>query len=67
MVPQEWAKEVTRLLPAGRLAVVEESGHMVPYRQAHPLAGLVTGFLAHECVAAGAGGRTGPPEQGPAG
>ncbi|MBD0421352.1 alpha/beta hydrolase [Streptomyces sp. TRM S81-3] len=63
MVPQEWAEEVTRLLPAGRLAVVEDSGHMVPYRQAHALAGLVVDFLAHECAAAGAGGRAGPREQ----
>ncbi|MGW3173412.1 alpha/beta fold hydrolase [Streptomyces sp. NPDC001153] len=66
MVPQEWAEEVTRLLPAGRLAVVEKSGHMVPYRQAHSLVRLVTDFLAHTCAAAGAGGGTGPREQRPA-
>ncbi|GEC02367.1 alpha/beta hydrolase [Streptomyces spinoverrucosus] len=59
MVPQEWAEEVTRLLPAGRLAVVEKSGHMVPYRQAHALAGLVTDFLTHAFPAAGAGGMSG--------
>ncbi|WP_433447174.1 alpha/beta fold hydrolase [Streptomyces sp. CA-142005] len=63
MVPQEWAEEVTRLLPAGRLAMVERSGHMVPYRQPHSLAALVTDFLAHECAAAGAGDRPGSQEQ----
>ncbi|MFF3916930.1 hypothetical protein ACFYZB_26250 [Streptomyces sp. NPDC001852] len=30
MVPEECAEEVTRLLPAGRLAVVEQSGHVNP-------------------------------------
>jgi pimeloyl-ACP methyl ester carboxylesterase len=63
MVPQEWADEATRLLPAGRLAVVKNSGHMVPYRQPHALAGLVTDFLAHECAAAGTDGGTGPQAQ----
>ncbi|MEU6669093.1 alpha/beta hydrolase [Streptomyces sp. NPDC046727] len=63
MVPQEWAEEATRLLPAGRLAVVENSGHMVPYRQAQALAGLVTDFLARECAADGTGGAAGPHER----
>ncbi|OIJ98501.1 alpha/beta fold hydrolase [Streptomyces monashensis] len=66
MVPQEWAEEATGLLPAGRLAVVGNSGHMVPCRQAHALAGLVTDFLAHLGAATGAGDRTGPQEQRPA-
>jgi pimeloyl-ACP methyl ester carboxylesterase len=66
MVPQEWAEEVTRLLPAGRLAVVEKPGHMVPYRRPHALAGLVTDFLAHACAVGGADGTTGQREQRPA-
>ncbi|MGW7820484.1 alpha/beta fold hydrolase [Streptomyces puniciscabiei] len=65
MVPQEWAEEVTRLLPAGRLAVVEKSGHMVPYRQARALARLVTEFIAHARVDTGADGRAGPQERRP--
>ncbi|CAL9657575.1 2-succinyl-6-hydroxy-2,4-cyclohexadiene-1-carboxylate synthase [Streptomyces sp. enrichment culture] len=60
MVPQQWAEEVTRLLPAGRLTVVEQSGHMVPYRQAHALAGLVSDFL----VPQGPGATTGLPDEG---
>ncbi|SPE63921.1 N-formylmaleamate deformylase [Streptomyces netropsis] len=63
LVPQGWAEEVTWLLPAGRLAVVEGSGHMVPYRQPHALAGLVTEFLAHEFAAAGGEDEAGPQEQ----
>ncbi|MFI2200408.1 alpha/beta fold hydrolase [Streptomyces sp. NPDC020192] len=60
LVPQEWAEEVTRLLPAGRLAVVPESGHMVPYRRPRALAALVRYFLAQDQVTAArarAGGR----------
>ncbi|WP_171109253.1 MULTISPECIES: alpha/beta hydrolase [unclassified Streptomyces] len=60
MVSQQWAEEVTRLLPAGRLAVMEQSGHMVPYRQAHALAGLVSDFLVPE----GPGARTGLLDEG---
>ncbi|WP_063739365.1 alpha/beta fold hydrolase [Streptomyces iakyrus] len=66
LVPQEWAEEVTRLLPAGRLAVVAHVGHMVPYRRPQELAGLVTDFLAHEVPARGAGDETGPEESGAA-
>ena len=58
LVPQEWAEEVTRLLPAGRLAVVPESGHMVPYRQPDALAVLVRNFLAQERLTADGRGRT---------
>ncbi|MFC7328252.1 alpha/beta fold hydrolase [Marinactinospora rubrisoli] len=60
LVPQEWAEEVTRLLPEGRLAVVPDAGHMVPYRRPDALAELVTGFLAG-LAPAGGGTR---PEQG---
>lgn len=55
LVPQEWAEEVTRLLPAGRLAVVPDSGHMVPYRQPQALARLVNDFLADDIVSTRAG------------
>ncbi|WP_158716113.1 alpha/beta fold hydrolase [Streptomyces sp. NRRL B-24720] len=55
LVPQEWAEEVTRFLPAGRLAVVPKSGHMVPYRRPGLLARLVTEFLAHDLGAIGSG------------
>lgn len=48
LVPQEWAEEATRLLPAGRLAVVSGSGHMVPHRRPDELAELVSAFLARE-------------------
>ncbi|MEU0671053.1 alpha/beta hydrolase [Streptomyces lavendulocolor] len=58
LVSQEWAEEVTRLLPAGRLAVVPDAGHMVPYRQPHELAGLVSDFLAAEGAALGGGDKT---------
>ncbi|UQA97109.1 alpha/beta fold hydrolase [Streptomyces halobius] len=50
LVPQERAEEVTRLLPVGRLSVVPDSGHMVPYRRPHALAGLVGDFLTHAGV-----------------
>lgn len=43
--PRSGRRRWTRLLPAGRLAVVANAGHMAPYRQPHALAGLVTDFL----------------------
>ncbi|GAU69331.1 putative hydrolase [Streptomyces sp. NBRC 110611] len=67
MVPQDWAEEVTRLLPAGRLAVVPDAGHMVPYRRPHALAGLVDDFLTHECEGGGAGDGTRPGDRRAAG
>ncbi|TDD41486.1 alpha/beta hydrolase [Nonomuraea terrae] len=45
MVPQAWAEEVTRLLPRGRLVVMEGLPHMVPYRDPRGLAREVTAFL----------------------
>ncbi|GAA5037850.1 alpha/beta hydrolase [Thermocatellispora tengchongensis] len=45
MVPQSWAEEVTRLLPYGRLVVMDGLPHMTPYRDPEGLARLVTGFL----------------------
>lgn len=63
LVPQEWAEEVTRLLPAGRLAVVPKAGHMVPYRRPQELAELVTDFLDQELPAVAAGDETGQKER----
>jgi pimeloyl-ACP methyl ester carboxylesterase len=45
MVSQAWAEEVTRLLPYGRLSVMEGLPHMVPYRDPHGLAREVAAFL----------------------
>jgi pimeloyl-ACP methyl ester carboxylesterase len=46
MVPQSWAEEVTRLLPDGRLRVIEGAPHMIPYRAPRRLADETLGFLA---------------------
>jgi pimeloyl-ACP methyl ester carboxylesterase len=45
MVPQAWAEEVTRLLPYGRLVVMDGLPHMTPYRAPRRVAALVEGFL----------------------
>ncbi|UBU18614.1 alpha/beta fold hydrolase [Nonomuraea gerenzanensis] len=45
MVSQAWAEEVTRLLPRGRLVVMEGLPHMVPYRDPRGLAREVAAFL----------------------
>ncbi|WP_109524988.1 alpha/beta fold hydrolase [Nocardia aurea] len=45
MVSQVWAEEVTRLLPHGRLSVMDGLPHMVPYRDPHGLAREVATFL----------------------
>ncbi|WP_043636562.1 alpha/beta fold hydrolase [Nonomuraea candida] len=45
MVSQSWAEEVTRLLPRGRLVVMDGLPHMVPYRDPGGLAREVTAFL----------------------
>ncbi len=45
MVSQAWAEEVTRLLPYGRLKVMDGLPHMTPYRAPHDLARIVAGFL----------------------
>jgi pimeloyl-ACP methyl ester carboxylesterase len=46
LCPPDWAEEVTRLLPAGRLATVPRVPHMIPFRAPDALSGLITGFLA---------------------
>ncbi|MBF8191400.1 alpha/beta hydrolase [Nonomuraea sp. K274] len=45
MVGQAWAEQVTRLLPRGRLTVMDGLPHMVPYRDPRGLAREVTAFL----------------------
>jgi pimeloyl-ACP methyl ester carboxylesterase len=45
IVPQEWAEEVTRLLPHGRLATVPNSPHMVPFRASDELGLIIQDFL----------------------
>ncbi|MFC7109864.1 alpha/beta fold hydrolase [Nonomuraea rubra] len=45
MVSQAWAEEVTRLLPRGRLVVMDGLPHMVPYKDPRGLAREVGAFL----------------------
>ncbi|MFI6452716.1 alpha/beta fold hydrolase [Streptosporangium amethystogenes] len=45
MVSQEWAEQVTRLLPGGRLVVMDGLAHMVPYLDPQGLSQIVAGFL----------------------
>ncbi|MFB4268612.1 alpha/beta fold hydrolase [Nonomuraea sp. GTA35] len=45
MVSQAWAEEVTRLLPRGRLVVMDGLPHMVPYKDPEGLAREVAAFL----------------------
>jgi pimeloyl-ACP methyl ester carboxylesterase len=45
VVPLSVAERCVEAAPAGRLAVVEDSGHLVPYDQPAELAALVRGFL----------------------
>lgn len=50
MVPQAWAEEVTRLLPYGRLVVMDGLPHMTPYRDPRGVARTVAGFLSEVAV-----------------
>jgi len=45
LCPQDWAEEVARLAPAGRLAVIPEAAHAAHYSHARELAVLVRAFL----------------------
>lgn len=45
IVPQDWAEEVTRLLPDGRLVVIPGAAHAVIYDAAPRLAPMVKEFL----------------------
>jgi pimeloyl-ACP methyl ester carboxylesterase len=51
---QEWAEQFTRLLPDGRLVVVEGAAHNVHYTAPHLTARLVHAFLEGELDAASA-------------
>ncbi len=46
MVPQAWAEEVTRLLPAGRLRVLPRAAHLAPFQSPESVARAVRDFLA---------------------
>jgi 2-hydroxy-6-oxonona-2,4-dienedioate hydrolase len=45
IVPQHWAEEATRLLPNGRLVVIERVAHTINYSQPAWLAEVVLPFL----------------------
>jgi 2-hydroxy-6-oxonona-2,4-dienedioate hydrolase len=48
IVPQQWAEEVTRLLPMGRLVVVPEAPHTLVYDAPLELARVVRPFLSDD-------------------
>jgi pimeloyl-ACP methyl ester carboxylesterase len=50
LVPQAWAEESTRLLPNGRLVVVDGSAHTVPFAQPARCAELVDDFAQELAV-----------------
>ena len=45
IAPQAWAEHLTRLLPCGRLAIVESGSHVLSYGAPEPLAPAVLPFL----------------------
>ena len=47
LVSARWAKEVTRLLPDGRLIVIPGAAHAVSYNAPEALAQAITSFLAN--------------------
>jgi len=67
-VPRWWAEEVARLLPRGRLAVVEGAPHTMNYSRPVDLAHVVLPFLREHCPApVGAGREEGETDHAPAG
>ncbi|MBX6342113.1 MAG: alpha/beta hydrolase, partial [Thermomicrobiaceae bacterium] len=48
IVSQEWAEQMARLLPRGRLALIPGAAHAINYSQPLELARVVMGFLAEE-------------------
>lgn len=48
IVPQRWAKEVTRLLPDGRLVVIPDAAHAVNYSDPLAMALATREFLAED-------------------
>ena len=52
VVPQDWARQVTQLLPDGELRVVPGGGHALVYANALELARITEGFLTRHRTAA---------------
>lgn len=50
IVPQRWAKEVTALLPNGRLHVIAGGPHVVNYTSADAFAHIVRDFIQEVCA-----------------
>ena len=50
VVPQRWAEEVTRLLPRGKLVVLEKAAHDVNYNMPDELAATIRAFLAEQSL-----------------
>jgi 2-hydroxy-6-oxonona-2,4-dienedioate hydrolase len=48
VVPERWAKEVSRLLPASQLVVIQSAGHAVNHNSPEQLAQVVLDFLKRE-------------------
>jgi 2-hydroxy-6-oxonona-2,4-dienedioate hydrolase len=51
VVPQDWAREVTQMLPDGELRVVPGAGHSLVYSHALELARITEGFLTQPATA----------------
>ncbi|WP_211307799.1 alpha/beta fold hydrolase [Geodermatophilus normandii] len=62
---QEWAEEVTRLLPDGRLVVIEGAAHNAHWSAPDVSARLVSAFLAGEVDAPGPAGHDVVPRSAP--
>lgn len=58
LVPQQWAEEVTRLLPMGRLVVLPGVAHAVNYSAPEAFARVARSFLEEAASAARAEGAT---------
>jgi 2-hydroxy-6-oxonona-2,4-dienedioate hydrolase len=50
VVPERWAKEVSRLLPVSQLVVVNSAGHAVNHNSPEQLAEVVLDFLRREVI-----------------
>jgi pimeloyl-ACP methyl ester carboxylesterase len=48
IVPRQWAEEAARLVPNGRLVVIERAAHTINYSQPACLAGVVLPFLTDD-------------------
>lgn len=45
VVPQDWAERITKLLPHGKLIVIDQGAHSVNYSEAQKLAEVILPFL----------------------